>query len=88
MARYGLAASICGNGVRSARIPPWTRLSSHHRRTRQRKSNFRFRIPEDLLVLNAIWRWRRQMRKAYDDHLAEYEARLIAAVAADQGHAP
>lgn len=42
-------------------------------------------IPDDLLVLGALWRWRRHVGKDYADHMAEFEARLSARAAADSG---
>lgn len=42
-------------------------------------------FPERLLVLNIIWRWKRQKGLAYDDPLAEFEAALVAASAEDRG---
>ena len=42
-------------------------------------------FPERLLVLNVIWRWKRQKGLAYDDPLAEFEAALAAATSEDRG---
>ncbi|AYD02196.1 hypothetical protein [Neorhizobium sp. NCHU2750] len=42
-------------------------------------------FPEDLLVLDLIWRWKRQKGLAYDDPLAEFEAALGAATEEDRG---
>ncbi len=42
-------------------------------------------FPEDLMVLDLIWRWKRQKGLAYDDPLAEFEAALGAATEEDRG---
>lgn len=42
-------------------------------------------FPERLLVLNLIWRWKRQKGLNYDDPLAEFEAALAAATEEDRG---
>lgn len=42
-------------------------------------------FPESLLVLDLIWRWKRQKGLAYDDPLAEFEAALGAATEEDRG---
>lgn len=41
-------------------------------------------FPERLLVLNLIWRWKRQKGLNYDDPLAEFEAALAAATEEDR----
>lgn len=42
-------------------------------------------FPERLLVLNMIWRWKRQKGLSYSDQLAEFEAAFIADLEADVG---
>ena len=42
-------------------------------------------IPESLVALGAIWRWKRAKGLPYDDQLAEYEADLEAHLKADRG---
>jgi hypothetical protein len=42
-------------------------------------------VPESLVALGAIWRWKRSKGLPYDDHLAEYEADLEAQMKADRG---
>lgn len=42
-------------------------------------------FPDELLARAVIWRWRRQKGLAYDDHMAEFEADLEAAIKADRG---
>lgn len=42
-------------------------------------------IPERLLALGAIWRWRRLKGLPYDDQLAEFEADLGASLKASRG---
>lgn len=44
-----------------------------------------FNIPEGLLALGAVWRWKRAKGLPYDDQLAEYEADLEAHLKADRG---
>ena len=42
-------------------------------------------IPERLLVSATVWRWKRQKGLPYDDHLAEFEAELVADIKSDRG---
>lgn len=47
--------------------------------------NEEFAIPEELIVKNTVWRWRRQKGLEFNDLLAEYEADLAEAVTSDRG---
>lgn len=42
-------------------------------------------IPERLLTLGGIWRWRRHVGKDYADHMAEFESALIDEARFDSG---
>lgn len=42
-------------------------------------------IPNDLIVMGAIWRWRRHVGKDFADHVAEFEAALVDRARADSG---
>lgn len=42
-------------------------------------------IPDTLLVLGGVWRWRRHVGKDYADHMAEFEAALMDEARFDAG---
>lgn len=42
-------------------------------------------FPEDLLILNVLWRWKRQKGVGYSDELSEFEATFEQRLAADRG---
>lgn len=44
-----------------------------------------FILPERLLTLSLIWRWRAQKRQAYDEDLTNYETALATATGTDKG---
>lgn len=44
-----------------------------------------FRLPERLLTLGCVWRWRQQKRLEYAEDLQNYEIALSEAISADKG---
>ena len=44
-----------------------------------------FNVPEELVVMGALWRWKRQKGLPYQDELAEYEAAMLADIKAGRG---
>lgn len=45
----------------------------------------RSRVPDELLVAGAVWRWRRHVGKDFADYVAEFEAQLMQLSAGDGG---
>jgi hypothetical protein len=45
----------------------------------------RSRVPDELVVAGAVWRWRRHVGKDYADYVAEFEGMLSALAASDGG---
>jgi hypothetical protein len=45
----------------------------------------RSRVPDELLIAGAVWRWRRHVGKDYADYVAEFEGMLSALAASDGG---
>lgn len=45
----------------------------------------RSRVPSELVVSGAVWRWRRHVGKDFADYVAEFEATLAALAASDGG---